>query len=293
MTSAPNANTASLWRERCDLDWQNINLCDHRRMRAPMRSVLVLVTGTSSGIGLAIAQLLTRSGMQVFAGVRKFSDRPNSDEGATLHEIILDVTKADSIAAARRDIEERLNGDGLFAVVNNAGVGDVAPLEFVSLEKFIQVFDVNVFGVVAVTQAFLPLIHKAKGRIVNISSVGGMVTIPFGSSLCASKYAIEAINDALRLELYSSGIFVTCIQPASINSGAAEKLAAQNEKTIASLPLEGQKRYGEMLRTFMKRTLASETGGSPPGVVAETVLDVLLARKPPARKACRKRCTFA
>ena len=127
---------------------------------------------------------------------------------------------------------------------------------------------------------------------MNISSVGGMVTIPFGSSLCASKYSLEAISDALRLELYSSGIFVTCIQPASINSGAAQKLATQNEKTIASLPLEGQRRYGEVLRTLMNRTLASETGGSPPIVVAEAVLDVLLAEKPPARRLVGRDALF-
>ena len=248
----------------------------------------VLVTGASSGIGLATAQLLSRSGLRVFAGVRKLSDVPASAEGAALQGVVLDVTKAESIAAARREIEAHLNGAGLSAIVNNAGVGDVIPLEFTPMERFRQVVDVDVFGVVAVTQAFLPLVHKARGRIVNIGSIGGMVTIPFGSSLNASKYAIESISDALRLELYAAGIHVTCIQPASINSGSAEKLAAQAEATIASLPPEGQRRYGDQLRGFVKLMLKQETGGSSPDVVAQAVLDALRARKPPARRLAGK-----
>lgn len=248
----------------------------------------VLVTGASSGIGLATAQLLSRSGFRVFAGVRKLSDVPASKEGRQLEGVVLDVTKADSIAAARQEIEVNLEGAGLSAIVNNAGIGDVMPLEFTPMERFRQVIDVDVFGVVAVTQAFLPLVHKARGRIVNIGSIGGMITIPFGSSLTAAKHAIESISDALRLELYAAGIHVTCIQPASINSGSAEKLAAQAEATIASLPSEGQRRYGDQLRGFVKVMLEQESDGSPPEVVAQAVLDVLRAAKPPTRRLVGK-----
>ncbi len=248
----------------------------------------VLVTGASSGIGLATARLLSRSGMQVFAGVRRLSGTPKTEATAMLHEIVLDVTKPDSVFAARSEIEARLNGGGLFAVVNNAGMGDIVPLEFAPMERLRRIFEVNVFGLLAVTQAFLPLLHRGKGRIVNIGSVGGMVTIPFGSPLTASKHAVESISDALRLELHAAGIPVTCIQPASINSGAAEKLAAEVEATIASLPPEGRRRYGDPLRGFVKAMLKAETGGSPPGVVAEAVLKVLRAKKPPARRLAGK-----
>ncbi len=245
----------------------------------------VLVTGASSGIGLATARLLFQSGYHVFAGVRRRSDAVASPH---YREIILDVTSADSIAAAREEIEAALAGQGLAALINNAGAADVAPIEFNPVEKFRQVFEVNVFGLVAVTQAFLPLLHRAQGRIVNIGSIGGMITIPFGATLCGSKHAVEAISDCLRLELYGAGIHVTCLQPASINSGSAEKLAAQNEKTIAALPPEGQRRYGNLLRRFMRVTLGSETKGSPPSVVAEAVLEVLRAEKPPARRLVGK-----
>ena len=240
----------------------------------------VLVTGAGSGIGLAIARLLGDSGFRVFAGVH----RASGGLGAGIREVLLDVTNADSIAAARREIENELGGEGLFAIVNNAGIGDVIPLEFTPLAQFRQVFDVNVFGVVAVTQAFLPLVHRGAGRIVNIGSIGGLITIPFGASLTATKHAIEAISDALRLELHAAGIHVTCLQPASINSGSAEKLAAKTEATIASLPPEGRRRYAEPLRGFVKAMLKSEQEGSPPEVVAQAVLAALQAKKPPARR---------
>lgn len=245
----------------------------------------VLVTGASSGIGLATAKLLSESGYLVFAGVRRLSGTAPSPN---LQEILLDVTSAESIASARATIESALDGRGLSGLVNNAGAADIAPIEFNSIEHFRQIFEVNVFGLVAVTQAFLPLLHRGRGRIVNIGSVGGMITIPFGATLCGSKHAVEAISDCLRLELHPAGIHVTCLQPASINSGSAEKLADRNEHTIASLPPEGRRRYGDLLRKFIKVTLASETKGSPPSVVAEAVLDTLRAANPPARRLVGK-----
>jgi len=248
----------------------------------------VLVTGASTGIGLATARLLAESGMRVFAGVRRLVATPLPHDKNVPREVLLDVTEPASISSARREIESLLSGAGLAAIVNNAGIGDICPLEFTPVERFKRVFEVNVFGVVAVTQAFLPLLHRNRGRIVNIGSVGGMLTIPFGSSLTASKHAIESLSDALRLELHAAGIHVTCIQPASINSGSAEKLAAQTELTIASLPPDGQRRYGDVLREFVKIMLKEETGGSPPEVVARAVLEVLRAKKPPARKTVGK-----
>jgi len=248
----------------------------------------VLVTGASSGIGLATARLLSESGYLVFAGVRRLSPESASSKNSSWQEILLDVSDPESIATATREIEARVGVAGIAAIVNNAGIAEVSPLEFTPLEKFRRVFDVNVFGVVAVTQAFLPLLHRGHGRIVNIGSVGGMISIPFGASLCASKHAIEAISDCLRLELYPSGIHVTCIQPASINSGSAEKLAAHSEEVIASLPPEGRDRYAGLLRHFMQVTLDSETKGSSPCVVADAVLEVLRAEHPPARRLVGK-----
>ncbi|MGH8047449.1 MAG: SDR family oxidoreductase [Chthoniobacterales bacterium] len=247
----------------------------------------VLVTGASSGIGLATAQMLAGEGWRVFAAARKPA-LPAGVDAENFIPIAMDVTSADSIAAARHEIETQLGGAAFDALVNNAGVGDTWPLEFVPMEKFRGVFEVNVFGVLAVTQAMLPLLRRARGRIVNIGSVGGMISLPFGGSLTASKHAIEALTDSLRMELWPAGIHVTLLQPASINSGSAEKIAAALEAVIAELPEEGKQRYAEMLRGFMKVTLEKETVGSPPEVVAQAVLEALRAEKPPIRRVVGK-----
>ena len=243
----------------------------------------VLVTGASSGIGLATARTLAAAGFRVFAGVRRL---PEKSEG--FQPVILDVTKEESIQSALNEIETALQGDPLHGLVNNAGIGDLRPLEYTPLEQFRGVFDVNVFGVVAVTQAFLPLLRRGPGRIVNVGSIGGLFGLPFASSLCASKHAVEAISDAMRMELWNSGIRVILLEPASINSGAAEKFAAATEKTLAELPPSGQARYGKMLRHASGVMMASEMHGSPPDVVAQAVLDSLEPDDPPARRVVGK-----
>ena len=254
-------------------------------MRGATRPPTVLVTGASSGIGKATAAVLADAGMRVFAGVRRFSnDRP----GVRIQEILLDVTSPESIASAVAEIQALTDGEGLGALVNNAGIGVISPAEFTSTERMRQVFEVNVFGLLAVTRAFLPLVHKSCGAIVNIGSIGGMITMPFGVALCASKHSVEAVSDALRMELRASGIRVSLIQPASINSGAAEKLAAETGATIAALPQDGLERYGSLLSGFTKRMLAEENSGSPPEVVARAVLENLKNPSPPARRVVGK-----
>lgn len=245
----------------------------------------VLVTGASSGIGKAIAEELARAGMVVFAGVRRFSNRHADPQ---VQEILLDVTDPESIATAFIEISNRTGNHGLDALINNAGIGAISPAEFTSPEVMRRIFDVNVFGLLEVTQAFLPLLHKSGGSIVNIGSIGGMITMPFGTALCASKHSVEAISDALRMELQSSGIRVSLIQPASINSGAAEKLATETAGTVDGLPSEGRERYGAHLVSFTRRMLADEGSGSPPGVVAAAVLENLNNPAPPARRVVGK-----
>lgn len=241
-------------------------------------SRIALVTGASSGIGKATAEHLATTGMTVFAGVRRFSS-----EASAAREILLDVTSPDSLSGAVREIDTLTAGAGLDVLVNNAGIGAMAPVEFTSPECLRQVFEVDVFGLVAVTQAFLPQLRKNRGVIVNIGSIGGMITLPFGAALCAAKHAVEALSDAFRMEWRDDGIRVALLQPASINSGAAEKLVAEIEETIARLPPEGRERYGVLLRKFSAKVLKEETAGSPPGVVARAVRDLIENPHPPAR----------
>ena len=240
-------------------------------------SPTALVTGASSGIGAATARILVEAGWRVFAAARHW---PTHEVVPGLELIALDVTDPQSIEAAKTEITEKLNGTGLNALVNNAGIGQIAPLEAVSLPDFRAVFEVNVFGLVAVTQAFLPLLRQARGRIVNLSSVGGLITIPFGGALCATKHAVEAISDALRMELVPAHIDVIAIRPASIHSPAADKLATDAERIIAKLTPEHRAHYEANIRQFVAVMQQQESTGSSPDVVGHTIHEALEAKNP-------------
>ncbi len=245
----------------------------------------VLVTGASSGIGRASALLLVENGFRVFAAVRKPSDGDQLliDAGPGLHPVIMDVTDGGSIQAAVAHVSEILAGSNLDGLVNVAGIGLATPLEYVTQDDLRRLFDVNVFGQLAVTQAFLPLLHRSRGRIVNMSSVGAHIAIPFGGVLNACKAAFGTLSDTLRMELRPFGIRVSTIEPAAISTPAVEKTLGHVEETIAKLPPEGAQRYGAMLRTFNRHALPRELNGSPPDVVARAVLHALASPRPRIR----------
>lgn len=250
-----------------------------------MNDKSVVITGASSGIGKASALILAREGFQVFAGVRKPEDGENlrREGGDRLIPVILDVTVATSIKSAATEVARHRNGDGLTGLVNVAGIGTSGPLEYVTPEELRRIFEVDVFGQVAVTQAFLPLLYRSRGRIVNISSVGAHITIPFGGVLCASKSAFGSLTDALRLELAPFGIRVCTIEPGAIHTPAVDKTLGDVEGVIRRLPPEGVTRYAQTLRNFTRRAYAREMNGSPPEVVAAAVKDALTSRHPKIR----------
>jgi NAD(P)-dependent dehydrogenase (short-subunit alcohol dehydrogenase family) len=245
----------------------------------------VVITGSSSGIGRASALLLAQRGFQVFAGVRRPADGAalRSDGGEAIVPIIVDVTEADSIVSAADEVTRQLGGRPLDGLVNVAGIGIAGPVEYVTPAELRGMFEVDVFGQIAVTQAFLPLIRQARGRIVNISSVGAHIAMPFGGVLGAAKSALGSLTDSLRLELRPFGVRVVTIEPGAINTPAAEKTLGDVEAKIALLPPEGAKRYGAMWRTFTRRAYAQERAGSPPEVVARAVLHALTAASPRPR----------
>jgi NAD(P)-dependent dehydrogenase (short-subunit alcohol dehydrogenase family) len=177
------------------------------------RKPTVAITGASSGIGKACALRMLASGWIVLAGVRKERDAENlkGELGADLIPLNLDVEKRNSIAMAAERAEAQTGGRGLDGLVNVAGIGMTRPVEYVSESDLRQMFEVNLFGQVFVTQAFLPLIHKAHGRIVNISSVGAHIAIPFGGLLNATKGAFGLLSDALRVELHPFGVRVSVV----------------------------------------------------------------------------------
>jgi NAD(P)-dependent dehydrogenase (short-subunit alcohol dehydrogenase family) len=245
----------------------------------------VVITGASTGIGRACAAYLAKRGFLVFAGVRKVKDGEalRDEVGDALVPVEIDVTDGAAIAAALERVGGALGERGLDGLVNNAGIGMPAPVEYMSTEALRRQFDVNVFGPIAVTQAFLPLIRRGRGRIVNMGSVGGHITIPFGGALCGSKSAFRSLNDALRLELRASGIHVCLIEPGSIHTPAVDKTLGDVEGIIRAWPPEGAARYGDKLREFARRGYAREAKGSAPEVVAEAVHHALTARRPRVR----------
>ena len=177
-----------------------------------------LVTGASTGIGRATALRLDAAGWAVFAGVRREVDaeRLRADASERLTPLVLDVTDAGQIEAAAEAIAAAAGGAGLDGLVNNAGVSLPSPLETMPIEDFRRQVEVNLTGQVAVTQAMLPAIREARGRIVFISSIGGLIAFPMTGAYHAAKFGIEAVGDVFRRELRGWGISVSIVEPGSI-----------------------------------------------------------------------------
>jgi NAD(P)-dependent dehydrogenase (short-subunit alcohol dehydrogenase family) len=255
------------------------------RLMNAIEKKTVVVTGASSGIGRACVSRLIQAGWRVFATVRKaeHGDKLRSEVGADLTPAIMDVTDRATIIAAAEQVSSQLQGRGLNGLVNVAGIGVVRPVEYVTPRDLQEIFDVNVFGQIAVTQALLPLLRKARGRIVNISSVGAHIAIPFGGLLNASKSAFGSFSDALRLELRPFGVRVCTVEPGAIKTPAVEKTLGNVEAVVSNLPASGAAQYGEMLKRFAGRAYAREMNGSPPDVVARAVHHALTAHRPRIR----------
>jgi NAD(P)-dependent dehydrogenase (short-subunit alcohol dehydrogenase family) len=231
-----------------------------------------LVTGASSGIGQACAVQLVSSGWRVLAGVRRAGEAPDGTE-----EVLLDVTAADQIRAAA-DLVDQLDG-----LVNNAGIAIAAPLEFVSPEELRHQLEVNLVGQVAVTQAFLPALRRAKGRIVFMGSIAGRSALPFLSPYAASKHALEAVADSLRLELRPFGIHVSIVEPGSIKTAIWARSAQRADELIAASDGELGDLYGERMAAFRQIALERGAAGAPAEKVAKVVLEALTAERPHTR----------
>jgi NAD(P)-dependent dehydrogenase (short-subunit alcohol dehydrogenase family) len=250
----------------------------------PTTNKSVVITGASSGIGRACVSQMSRAGWKIFATVRKTTDQNRlQSEDPNVTAVLMDVQDSSSITAAAEQISSQLKGRALDGLVNVAGIGIVAPVEYITAEAMQQIFDINVFGQIAVTQAFVPFIRKARGRIVNIISIGAHIAIPFGGLLNASKSAFGLLNDTLRLELRPFGIRVCAIEPGAIKTPAVDKTLGDIESVISNLPQRGAEQYGEMLKNFGQRAYARESHGSAPDVVALAVLHALTASRPRIR----------
>ena len=235
----------------------------------------VVITGVSSGIGFATARALVNRGYRVFGSVRKQADadRVRTALGTDFVPLVFDVTDAAGIAAAADAVAAQVGDGGLAALINNAGIAPTGPLLHQPPEEIRQLFEINVFGVIAVTRAFTPLLGarrdapRPRGRIINISSFNGGVTVPFAVAYSASKHALEAISDGLRRELWIYGIDVIAIEPGTIRTEIWDKFTA----------FAVEKRYAG---TDYSRALAAM-----PGIVAEE-----LRKGDPVEKVCEAIC---
>jgi NAD(P)-dependent dehydrogenase (short-subunit alcohol dehydrogenase family) len=240
----------------------------------------VVVTGASTGIGQATATRLAAQGFVVFAGVRKSADaeRLQSQSLPGLRPLMIDVANGESVKRAAAEVTEAVGNSGLKGLVNNAGVSFGGPLEFQELDEIRAMFDVNVLGLIAVTQAFLALVRKGGGRIVNMSSVGGKISVPFVSAYSATKFGVEAISDALRVELRPWGIKVACIEPGSIATPLWERGFEQFDKQVKNLTPEAIELYGDLIPRMRKLTERTAKAGIPPARVADAVEHALTSR---------------
>ena len=188
----------------------------------------VLVTGASSGIGRQVTELLASEGYFVYAGARKQEDLDALNALDNVQAVRLDVTRPDEIEAAVETV--RKGQRGLYGLVNNAGVFTGGPLIETDIGELQWIFDVNVFGIYRVTQAFAPMIIESKGRIVNISSISGILDWPLGGLYTMSKHAVEAYNDTLALELARFGVGVSAIEPGNFRSDISKSARARLAK---------------------------------------------------------------
>ena len=245
----------------------------------------LLITGASTGIGQACALAFDREGWTVFAGVRRAEDGQALAALASsrLSWLLLDVTNRAQVTAARDTIAAACGDRGLDALVNNAGVAVAAPVEFVPASDLRQQFDVNVFGLVDVTQTFIPLLRTAKGRIVNIGSIAGRITTPLMSPYCASKHAVEAITDALRLELAPWGIHASVIEPGMVMTPIWEKGIEQMQERLATMPPQALELYAPIIRGFGRIVRGAPRHALSPDAVVKAVRHALESSRPRPR----------
>jgi NAD(P)-dependent dehydrogenase (short-subunit alcohol dehydrogenase family) len=247
-----------------------------------MRSALV--TGASTGIGRATALRLDSSGWRVFAGVRREADAESLREAGSdrLAPLPLDVTDDAQIAAAAQRVGEEVGGAGLDGLVNNAGVSLPSPLETMPIEDFRRQIEVNLTGQVAVTQALLPAIREARGRIVFISSIGGRIAFPMTGAYHAAKFGIEAVGDVFRRELRRAGISVSIVEPGSIATEIWERGEDASEEIGARSP-QRDALYGDSIERYRKVVRGVAGRGIPPERAARAIEHALSARRPRTR----------
>lgn len=258
------------------------------RVMSPSTTRNILITGASTGIGRASAVDLSSRGYRVFGSVRKEADaaslREATPAGALpIEPLLFDVTDTDGVRAGAARLEELLQGEGLHALVNNAGVAIAAPLEYIPLEDFQLQMDINMTGVLRCTQAFLPALKRARGRIINISSLAGRLAFPLAGPYHSSKHALEGFSDVLRMELRRHAIDVVVIQPGAIQTEIWDTAAAKSSDIRKRLSDQAIDEYGRLIDQVGKAAANAGANGEPVSLCADVVRRSIEAKRPKTR----------
>jgi NAD(P)-dependent dehydrogenase (short-subunit alcohol dehydrogenase family) len=241
-----------------------------------------VITGASTGIGAATARELARRGFHVLAGVRRDRDA-DAIRGPGIEPLIIDITNPDHIHA----LASRVHGDPqrrpVRALVNNAAIQINVPVEAFAIDEWRRMFEVNLFGHVAVTQALLPALFRSKGRVVNISSVGGKIAMAAYGPYAGTKFALEAVSDSLRRELAPFGVQVVVVEPGAVRTEMLGRAIATAHELASTMTPEQSQRYGGLVQAVNKQAESSTRSGLPADAAAKVIAKAVTVRKPRTR----------
>jgi NAD(P)-dependent dehydrogenase (short-subunit alcohol dehydrogenase family) len=246
------------------------------------RRELVVVTGASTGMGAATAKELARKGFHVLAGVRRDIDAEAlRAEGIEPH--ILDITVDSDVAAIADRVARDPSGRPLRALVNNAGISANAPVETLPIVDWRRLFEVNLFGHVAMTQALLPALRRSGGTVVNISSVGGRVALPTYGAYAGSKFALEAVSDSLRREVSGLGVKVVVVEPGAVKTEMLERGVANADRLKAGMAIDQLERYGDLVAAISEQARSFGEDGVSAESAAKVIARAAAASRPRTR----------
>jgi len=250
----------------------------------PLRHALIVVTGASTGIGAATARELGKRGFHVLAGVRREADA-DAIRSANVEPSRLDITNEAEIAMLAKRIADDPERRPLRALVNNAGIQINATVEALPLSEWRRLFDVNLFGHVAMTQALLPALIESRGTVVNVTSVGGKVAMAGYGAYAGTKFALEAVSDALRREVAGFGVKVVVIEPGAVTTEMTGRLIIASERITSGMPAEQRGRYDALMQAVIAqaRTFTREGAGLPAEEVGRVIADAIVSERPRTR----------
>ncbi len=245
---------------------------------------IAVVTGASTGIGAATARELARRRFHVLAGVRRDRDA-DAIRGPGIEPLIIDITNPDHIQALVTRVRGDPHGRAVRALVNNAGVGVNVPFEVFAIDEWRRLFEVNLFGHVAVTQALLPDLIRSKGRVVNISSVGGKVAMATYGPYAGTKFALEAVSDSLRREMAPLGVGVVVVEPGAVRTEMPGRAIATAHELASAMTPEQSRRYGPLVHAITAQTASHTKSGSgvSADAAAKVIAKAITARRPRTR----------